>query len=153
MVAVAVAALNFGAIRAMDGPVPGRPHWVLGWGWDLGILPMANVLAVGLLVALRRPRHLPFLLGFEAFGAMALARYIVLVSHDAHSMESYLKRLDFIAVTIGPDRLFVLIPVVISAGVVMLGLPQLVFALVGGLLSQLVSAILSRRFGISITPR
>ena len=39
---------------------------------------MANVLVVGMLVAQRRPGSRPFLLGFEAFGAMALALYIAL---------------------------------------------------------------------------
>jgi hypothetical protein len=41
---------------------------------------MANVLAVGILVGQQSPRSRPFLLGFEAFGAMALAFYVALVS-------------------------------------------------------------------------
>jgi hypothetical protein len=119
---------------------------------------MANVLAVGLLIAQQRPRYYPFLLGFEAFGAMALAFFIVSASDDFEVVASYLKPcLEPIRVIIGPDRPFVLLPVLISAGVVLLGLPQLVFALVGGLLSQLVFALvgglLSRRFRITITPR
>ena len=46
----------------------------------LGALPMANVLAVGILIGQRRPGSRPFLLGFEAFGAMALALYVALAS-------------------------------------------------------------------------
>ncbi len=69
MVAVAIAAFDFGAIRAMFG----------SWGHSLllGALPMANVLAVGILVGQQRPGSRPFLLGFEVFGAMALAFYVV----------------------------------------------------------------------------
>ena len=44
----------------------------------LGALPMANVLAVGLLVGLRRPESSPALPGFVTFGAMALALYVAL---------------------------------------------------------------------------
>ena len=68
MVAVAVAALSFGAIRAIFAAT----GQILS-PWVVGTLPMANVLGVGLLIAQQRPRYYPFLLGFEAFGAMALA--------------------------------------------------------------------------------
>src|SRR5262245_55844944 len=71
MVAVAVAALNFGAMRALLGfnSVTGRLLLV-------GALPMVNVLAVGILIAQRQPGSRTFLLGFGAFGAMALAFYV-----------------------------------------------------------------------------
>ena len=69
MVAVAIAALDFAAIRAsLD-----IREAVL---FVLGALPMANVLAVGILIAQQRPGSRPFFLGFEAFGAMALALFI-----------------------------------------------------------------------------
>jgi hypothetical protein len=45
----------------------------------LGALPMANVLAVGILVGQQRPGSRQFLLGFEAFGAMAMVSYAALV--------------------------------------------------------------------------
>jgi hypothetical protein len=69
MVLVAIAALNFGAIRALwydlaTGRNSNRLE-VLG----LGALPMANVLAVGLWINLGRRGSRPFLLGFEVFGA------------------------------------------------------------------------------------
>ena len=64
MVAVAIAALNLAVIRVLLGSPVGELV-------VLGALPMANVLAVGLLIGLRRRGSRPFLLGFEAFGAMA----------------------------------------------------------------------------------
>ena len=48
---------------------------------------MANVLAVGILIGQQRPGSRPFLLGFEAFGAMALAFYVALVSFFPDSYE------------------------------------------------------------------
>src|SRR5262245_2481835 len=74
MVAVAIAGLNFGVIRAMLAPGMG----VRGDLLVVGALPMANVLVAGLLIARQRPRSRPFLQGFEAFGTMALALYVVL---------------------------------------------------------------------------
>ena len=68
MVAVAIAALDFGAIRALL-----RFASLMGELLILGTLPMANVLAVGLLIGQRRPGSRPFRLGFEAFGVMAVA--------------------------------------------------------------------------------
>jgi hypothetical protein len=152
MVAVAVAALNFGAIRAIFAGT-GQ----MGLSWVVGTLPMANVLAVGLFIAQQRPRYYPLLLGFEAFGAMALAFYSVWASYDFEVVASLKPCLDLIEVIIGPDQPFILTLVVISAGVVMLGLPQVVCAMVGGLLAHMfftvVGNLLSRRFGITITPR
>src|SRR3954454_2036881 len=69
MVAIAIAALDFAAIRAfLDIP----DVFLL----VLGAVPMANVLAVGILIGQQRPGSRPFLLGFEAFGAMALVLFV-----------------------------------------------------------------------------
>jgi hypothetical protein len=73
MVAVAIAATNFAAIRAFVEYVS-----VLGEVLLFGALPMANVLVVGFLIGLRHSGRRPFLLGFELFGAIALAFYIAL---------------------------------------------------------------------------
>src|SRR5262245_46116330 len=74
MVAVAIAALDFALIRVvLDG---NRPVDDL---LALGALPTANILAVGILVGRQHPGSRPFLLGFEAFGAVALTLYVVLV--------------------------------------------------------------------------
>ena len=141
MVAIAIAALDFTAIRmASDRIIPS------GELLELGALPMANVLAVGLLIGQRRRGSRPFLLGFEAFGAMALAVYVVLAGFSPHRVIDYLELLlDPIRRTIGLDRTVALIATIYPVGVVMLGLPQLAFALIGG--------FLSRRYKITIIRR
>src|SRR5262245_38035767 len=85
MVLVALVALNFGVIRAL--------YFDLRTGLNanrldvlaLGALPMANVLAVGLLTALWRRGSRLFLLGFVAFGAVALVLYLLVWTFYAHS--------------------------------------------------------------------
>jgi hypothetical protein len=149
MVAVAIAALDFWAIRAMFGSMTGE--WLM-----LGALPMANVLAFGVLVSQRRPGSRPFLLGFEAFGAMALALYVAwtiyFIEHAGPNnsylilLYSYLAPLvEPIENNIGRGRPFVFYPILCSVLVAMLGWPQVAFALIGG--------FLSRRFKITITKR
>lgn len=142
MVAVAIAALDFGAIRAMLG-VGDLENLLV-----LGALPMANVLAVGLLIAQQRPKSRPFLLGFEAFGAMALALYVFLATifplHDSPIMSCLESLIDRLGGFFGQTP-FVEITIEYPVAVAMLGGPQLAFALLGG--------FLSRRFKITITPR
>jgi hypothetical protein len=75
MVVVAIAALNLVAIRALFGF-----RSLMGELLTVGALPMANVLAVGLLIGHWRPGNRPFLLGFVAFGAMALATYVAMAT-------------------------------------------------------------------------
>jgi hypothetical protein len=144
MVAVAIAALDFAAIRAsLD-----IREAVL---FVLGALPMANVLAVGILIARQRPGSRPFLLGFEAFGAMALALFITAavasLPFDEYMVIAYYLApvLRLIQKSIRQDQPLVFVPIVLFAYVVMLGWPQVVFALIGGLLS--------RRFKVTITRR
>jgi len=148
MVAVAIAALDFGAIRAMS-VFDNQQKSDLSVG---GALPMANVLAVGLLIGRRRPGNRPFLLGFEAFGVMALAVYVALVSFSPQTMHPYLDPVfEPIKTTIGYDRIDVLAVTLCSVGAVMLGLPQLALALVGGFLSRMKS---SGKIGVSsVFPR
>jgi hypothetical protein len=142
MVAVAIAALDFAVIRATCNSRAGELLM-------LGALPMANVLAVGMLIAQRSPGRRPFLLGFEVFGAMALALFVALVflgEDDISLIDYYLVLLvDPLEKHIGRDRPWVFIPILIGDVVTMLGLPQLAFAFMGG--------SLSRRFKISITRR
>ena len=142
MVFIALAALDFQVIRAMPEIGPPTSELLV-----LGALPMANVLTVGLLIGQRRPGSRPFLLGFEAFGVMALALYVALVSFSPQTVVNpYLKPLlQPITITIGQNRPVVLIATLGFVGVVMLSLPQLTFALMGGLLS--------RRYRITITKR
>jgi hypothetical protein len=142
MVVIAVAALDFAAMRAFfDIP----EVFLLG----IGALPMANVLAAGILVGHRHPGSRPFILGFEAFGAMALVLFVALACllfNKYKFINAYLvPGMQPIEDSIGQNRRFVLIPVALFAYVVMLGWPQLVFALIGG--------SLSRKFRITITRR
>jgi hypothetical protein len=144
MVAIAIAALDFAVIRACFD-IPEVSLLVLG------ALPMANVLAVGMVIGQKRPESRPFLLGFEAFGAMALVLFVAvavasLFLDNYRLITSYLTPvIESIEKSIGPNRPFVFIPIGLFAMVVMLGWPQLVFALIGG--------SLSRRFKITITRR
>ena len=146
MVAVAIVALDFGAIRALLPRHASALDDQRGVLLLLGALPMANVLAVGMLIGQRRPGSRPFLLGFEVFGAMALAFFIALAScFPREVVVPYFA--PFVAPVewfIGPGHPFY-IPIGGLVVAVMLIGPQVVFALVGG--------VLSRRFKITITPR
>jgi hypothetical protein len=138
MVAVAIAALNFGAILAL---LPRHEHVLddqRGVCLSLGALPMANVLAAGFLIRQHRPGSRPFLLGFEAFGAMALTLFFGLAISSPHEfVKPYLELfLSPIATIIGQDHPCVLIPIQCFVAVVLLGWPQLAVALVGGFLSS-----------------
>jgi hypothetical protein len=142
MVAVAVVAFDFGAGRAIfdsDGNA--------GAFLTLGALPMAHILAVGILCGRRRPGSRPFLLGFETFGTMALALYVVsTILFDVDLVASYLRPvLDPMSEAVDAFPPFASIPVLCSAVMVMLVLPQVVFALIGG--------FLSRKYRINITRR
>jgi hypothetical protein len=75
MVFTAIAALDLAAIRAVLDR---------GWGPEsnllaVGALPMANVLAFGLLVGGLHRGSRPFLVGFEVIGTLALAFYITAI--------------------------------------------------------------------------
>jgi hypothetical protein len=141
MVGIAIAALDFAAIRATIG------YTEIGVV-VLGALPMANALVVATLVARQHPASRPFLLGFGAFGAMALALFATLASLDqadvriGYYLAPVLGPMDKV---VGQQRPFVYIPLAGSIVMVMLAWPQVAFALIGGLLS--------RRFKITITRR
>jgi hypothetical protein len=129
MAFVAFAALNFGAIRLL----PGDETIV---ALIVGGLPMANVLAVGLLIGYRRRGSRPFLLGFEAIGATALALYIAVAIFFTMALEPVL-------ISIDPGRPPTLARFLtrLCVAAALLGLPQLAFALVGG--------VVFRRFSIT----
>jgi hypothetical protein len=75
MMFVAIFAIDVAAARAVfDDRTP------TSYLFALVTMPMANILAFGLLM---RPRHCgccPFLSGFLAFGAMALAAFFILAT-------------------------------------------------------------------------
>jgi hypothetical protein len=143
MVAIAIVALDFGAIRALIGLNSLAADSLL-----LGALPMANVLAVGLLIGQTHPGIRPFLLGFETFGAVAFAVYVALsVYHDAAAVMAHLALFQGSSLEISISRLpplglaLIRIPLLVA----ILGWPQLAFALAGG--------FVSRRFEITISQR
>jgi hypothetical protein len=133
MVVVAIVALNLVAIRVLLGF-----RSLMGELLILGALPMANVLAVGLVIGQRRPGNRPFLLGFVPFGAMALAVYVATAtSFPREIVVSCLTPVnDYLESIIGPHRPLLFIPAQTFVYVLMLGLPQLVFGLIGGILSR-----------------
>jgi hypothetical protein len=142
MVFVVLAALNFTALRAaLDAPSPTSELLALG------AMPMATVLTMGLLIGHRRHVSRPFLLGFESFGIMALAVYVVLASCFAKEVVGRYASLfiEPVANIIGRNQPVIFIPIAYSVGVVVLGFPQVAFALIGG--------FLSRRYRITITKR
>jgi hypothetical protein len=140
MVVVAVAALDFTVLRAiMEDRRPNCP--VL----SLGTIPMATVLAIGLLFGYERLGNRSFLSGFELFGALALALYIILACCFVNEtigtylvlfIDPHIKR-------IGTNR-HLFAPIAYPGIAVMLVLQQLAFALLGGFLAHQ-SRVESRR--------
>jgi hypothetical protein len=135
MVFVAIAALNFGAIRALlnlRSPLNNKTVGVLG----LGALPMVNFLVVGALVA--RWRHGPRTLfwGIEASGAAALALYVAgaCLFTEPFLMPYLYLGIGPVARTIGQNWPIVHITIFYCVAVVMLTLPQMTIALIGGFL-------------------
>jgi len=140
MATVALAALDFGAIRAaLDDP--GGLNLLL----CVAVLPMANLLAVGLLIGQRYRGSRQFVVGFEAFGAAALAFLIAAILSGEGWVWSYLD------VITGPLRA-ALAPTgggkwstfrLLAARCFLslwATLPQLSFALMGGFLSGIATA-------------
>ena len=136
MVAVAIAALDFGAIRACLDSLNRDRGILLFWARPItnvlavGTLPMANVLAVGTMISQRRPGRGPFGIGFEAFGAMALSFFIALaIGLPCEVVLPYLLlSLGPVMRIMGPNHPFVYTPIAAFLGLVMLGGPQLALA-------------------------
>jgi hypothetical protein len=99
----------------------------------LGAVPMATVLAAGLLISHQSLVSRPFVLGFEAFGALALVVYVVLATgFPEETIGPYLGLLiDPLVRRLGRNR-HLFGPVAFPAITAMLGLPQLALALIGG---------------------
>ena len=143
MVAVAIAALDFGVIRAT--PVIGPPTSVL---LILGAMPMANVLPFVLLVGQWRPESRPFRLGFVMFGAMALALFVAMTWFFPLEMAIRLTPVTvYLKQTIEPGQPFLLLAAQAFALMVIMVLPQVFFALIGGFLFQkfMINIRISRR--------
>jgi hypothetical protein len=151
MVAVAIAAFDFGAIRAVFD-LESRFLFF----FCVLVIPMANILAVGLLLAFLRPRSRDFLKGFEVFGAIALVFVAVLAVRAEGLVQFYLiPPMVLYGAIIGPPPPMVLYGAIIGSpppirqswpfdrllvGSCLLSLwatwPQLAFALMGGFRSR-----------------
>ena len=132
-------ALNLGAVRALYYDLRTALNANRLDLLALGALPMANVLAVGILIALWRRGGRPFLLGFVAFGAVALALYLLVWTFcDHYSVRFYIFRVrDPLRKDVGYlEPLGLLQPVINGVVVVLLGWPQMAFALLGGFLAR-----------------
>jgi hypothetical protein len=143
MVAVAIAALDFWATRELLDPRAPQ----IGMLLLSGALPTANILAIGLLVAHQRPGNRPFILGFEVFGAFALVLFVILATPIRGELvtDYYLLPVLELSQAYVKDRLLIFRLTGIFVVVVILVVPQVLFALIGG--------FLSRRFKITIARR
>jgi hypothetical protein len=155
MVAVAIAAVDFGAIRVVLAPDMFRVFKF----WVFGALPMANVLVVGLLVARYRPESRSFLLGFEGLGAIAMAVYIFVPREFSDFAGTIMLYLDLgssaLVPYLGTEPSLVVVALYWLLVLAMLVGPQLVFALIGGFLSRRFKStvMLERRRGGFEPPR
>jgi hypothetical protein len=142
MVLTAIAALDLGAIRAVSdhlGPMRGM--------LALSALPMANVLAFGLLVGCLHRGSRPYLVGFEALGALALAFYVTAILSPSHRESvpqmivlGYLR----LAWGLWPSGAARTIPRMLIAGSALslwVTWPQLALAMVGGSFTRLPASL------------
>jgi hypothetical protein len=145
MALVLVVALDAGAYKALLGGPPPAPVALIEL-IVVGALPMANVLALGLYPILmprhRHERGRPGWVGFEVGGLAALLFYLacsLTMTHPLHQGVAHLLR----ALGFVPGKVF------LAGAVVLLLLPQLALALLGGWLCRTsrfrVSAIVERR--------
>jgi hypothetical protein len=136
MVVVAIVAFDFAAYRADMSSKDIRGFFLF-----VGALPMANVLAVGLLFGYRSFKSRRFFFGFEAFGAMALAIYITLVICAPRGV--LFRSMEFIPLSLrmgtfmGQSNPYLRLPIAFFVIAFVFSWPQLAFALIGGLLCRL----------------
>jgi hypothetical protein len=141
MTFVAIAALDFGAIRVWYQHLPYNDAdtvWVETLAF--GGRPMANLLAVGIMVGLRHPQARPFLWGFATFGGLASALFGVLAYfYTLEVIQPFLVwffELESVETAIRGFRRDARDLIQYFIGTLLLGLPQLAFALSGGLLTR-----------------
>jgi hypothetical protein len=143
MAIVGLAAIDFTAIRPMFGSIAGRSE--TGELLLIGALPMANVLAAAILIRALHPVSHSFLLGFEVFGATALAFYAILAmffySPDGPIGFCLSILDDALEKIVGGNNTFIFF----TFNVIILGLPQFAFALLGGCLSRTFKVTFTRR--------
>lgn len=142
MVAIVFVALDLAAIRGLLGVRDTYANLV-----GLGVLPMANFLALGAILSAVRPKCPPFLVGFEVFGAVAMLACHMWAWVSPDSLTRCLLALivpvaDSLRETWGEPATYYAIHAIAS---VLLTVPQVIFALVGGSLASLVAALVARR--------
>jgi hypothetical protein len=140
MVIVALAALNFGAIRAALDHATGPDVLLCIVG-----LPMSNALAVGLLIGHRHQGSRRFLLGFEVFGAATLGFLVVEILSGEDWVWSYLTVVTgALRATLGPTGGGKWTPLRLLVARSFLSvwatLPQATLALIGGVLARKLGA-------------
>lgn len=134
MVFVVIVALDFAALRASylrHGPWSNETRNMIEM-LVRGGLPMANILAIGFLIGLRRDGSHPSLLGFEVFGGAALVLFglIVIVGYRTWTIDYNVRYHHFVPQIIAKHP----IPRQIAASFTLVS-PQLACALLGGFLS------------------
>jgi hypothetical protein len=140
MTIVVVAAIDFAAIRALDGT-----NTIIGGLMAIGSMPMAGILVLGILSLVRaimgRGEIRPFLIGFEVVGWTVLLLYtgspILFPESVAGAIDSAalsLMRLIGLDTVGGLDPSWQLFGLFLF--VLILLLPQLAFALIGSWLNQ-----------------
>jgi hypothetical protein len=146
MVLTAIAALDLGAIRAVSDR---------GWGPEsnllaVGALPMANVLGFGLLVGCLHRGSRPYLVGFEALGALAMAFYVTAILSPSHRESvpqmivlGYM-RLAWGLWPTGAARTISRVLIAYSALSLWVTWPQLALAVAGGFFTRLPAALRGR---------
>jgi hypothetical protein len=138
MAGVALIAIDFGAVRGLSNIFRGYGANEADDFLIMGGLPMTNVLAVGLLVGRQRLRSRCFLLGFEVFGATALASFVFVAGLFGRDwLEPYLLPV-LLPLEMGLRGLAWSAQAIIlcSAAAILLTLPQIAYALLGGVVSR-----------------
>jgi hypothetical protein len=145
MACIALAALNFGVMRLLDDlglRLIALTHtdrfYHMIEALVVGALPMLNALGIVLVIGLRRRCSHRFVWGFVLFGAIALALYVAAATSYPDVLVqpvSYLLGPIAVALRNGQGVLSAeKVRILDSFAAVILFLPQLAFALVGGLL-------------------
>ena len=136
LIVVVVLALDFAWLHALNPNA--RTSSVLGFelpGFDIGVLPMANLLAIGAAFLLRWPHDLdPFFWGFEAFGAAALFLFMILCWAFPNLAILLIVPLFLLAslwTRIDPSG-----PSILIVGAISFTAPQLLIATLGGFLTR-----------------
>jgi hypothetical protein len=146
MVAVAVAAFGFSAFRIDLG------DWKVYRIWHeyvIGVVPMACVLTYGLFIGcsdlLRRARCHPFLVGFEVFGWASLFALASFMAVNFETQFRLLDRLDPLTqYALQTSTLEYKDPKILTFHVIVIGLPELIVALIGGWVTNSLGIVVAR---------